>query len=88
LFPPPQLFFARAALLDLATQNARAIGYYKFVIALLIVGALLATPQRTLVREVVAQNRFAAAFCVIFFAGLFLGLALIDVLYCAPDLAR
>jgi hypothetical protein len=23
-----------------------------------------------------------------FFAGLFLGLALIDVLYCAPDLAR
>jgi 4-amino-4-deoxy-L-arabinose transferase-like glycosyltransferase len=66
--------------LDLATQNARAIGYYKFVIALLIAAVLLATRQRTLVREVVAQNRFAAAFCVMFFAGYFLLYAWYDAI--------
>jgi hypothetical protein len=66
--------------LDLATQNARAIGYYKFVIVLLIAGALLATRQRTLVCEVVAQNRFAAAFGVMFFTGYFLLYAWYDAI--------
>ena len=66
--------------LDLATQNARAIGYYKFVIALLMAGALLAKRQRTLVREIVARNRFAAAFCVMFFAGYFLLYAWYDAI--------
>ncbi|HSP46242.1 MAG TPA: hypothetical protein VLO30_09635 [Chthoniobacterales bacterium] len=65
---------------DVATQNARTIGYYKFVIALLIAAALLATRQRTLVREIVARNRFAAAFCLMFFAGYFLLYAWYDAI--------
>ena len=59
--------------LDLATQNARAIGYYKFVIALAVAGVILCLRQWRAVREVIAQNPFAAIFCLLFFAG-YLGL--------------
>jgi hypothetical protein len=55
--------------LDLSTQNARAIGYYKFVIALAAAGVILCLRQRRAVRDVIAQNPFAATFCLLFFAG-------------------
>ena len=55
--------------LDLATQNARAIGYYKFVLALAVAGVMLSLRQRRAVRNVIAQNPFAAIFCLLFLAG-------------------
>jgi 4-amino-4-deoxy-L-arabinose transferase-like glycosyltransferase len=58
--------------LDLLTQNARAIGYYKFVIALLVAGAILCVRQRQRAREFLAAHSFAAIFCLLFFAGYFL----------------
>jgi hypothetical protein len=60
-----------AGSLDLATQNARAIGYYKFAIALLLAGVWLSIRQIPRAREVVAAHPAAAAFCVLFFAGYF-----------------
>jgi len=57
--------------LDLATQNARAIGYYKFVIALLIAGIVLGLRRQRLVRELLVRYRFAAVFCLLFFAAYF-----------------
>jgi hypothetical protein len=67
-------------LLDLATQNARAIGYYKFVIALLALGIGLAATQTRRAREVIAANPFAAAFCALFFAVYFLLYAWYDAI--------
>jgi hypothetical protein len=58
--------------LNLVTQNARAIGYYKFVIALLVAGAILCVRQRQRAREFLAAHSFAAIFCLLFFAGYFL----------------
>jgi hypothetical protein len=58
--------------LDLGTQNALAIGYYKFVLALLIASLLLASQHRARLREVIASNGGEAAFCFLFFAGYFL----------------
>lgn len=66
--------------LDLATQNARVIGYYKFMIALLIAGAILLTRQRRRARELLAQNPGAAIFCGLFFAGYFLLYAWYDAI--------
>ena len=66
--------------LDLVTQNARVIGYYKFVIALLIVGGVLLTRQRRRAREVLAQNPGAAIFCGLFFACYFLLYAWYDAI--------
>jgi hypothetical protein len=64
--------------LDLATQNARAIGYYKFVIALLTAGIVLALRRPRLTRELVAAHRFAAVFCLLFFAAYFVLFAWYD----------
>jgi 4-amino-4-deoxy-L-arabinose transferase-like glycosyltransferase len=66
--------------LDLATQNARAIGYYKFVIVMLAAGIVLATRRTARFRELVRENRFAAAFCVLFFAGYYLLYAWYDAI--------
>jgi hypothetical protein len=55
--------------LDLAMQNARVIGYYKFVIVLAVAGVILCLRQSRAVRGVIAQNPFAAIFCLLFFAG-------------------
>jgi hypothetical protein len=66
--------------LDLATQNARAIGYYKFVIALLIAGAVLLARQRRRARELLAQNPGQTIFCALFFAGYFLLYAWYDAI--------
>lgn len=57
--------------LDLATQNALVIGYYKFVLALLIAGLLLAWRHGARMHEVLSTNPGAAAFCILFFAGYF-----------------
>src|ERR1700759_1450936 len=51
-----------------ATQNARAIGYYKFVLAVVIAAGWLAFRYRNRFWEVVSRNRFAAVFCVVYFA--------------------
>ena len=56
---------------DLMTHNARAIGYYKFVIALVVAGLTVCLRQRRAARGVFAQNPFAAIFCLLFFAGYF-----------------
>jgi hypothetical protein len=66
--------------LDLATQNARAIGYYKFVIVLLLASALLSMRQFLRLRAIVAANPAAAAFCGLFFAGYFLLYAWYDAI--------
>ena len=64
--------------LDLATQNARAIGYYKFVIALLIAGIVLGLRRQRLARELLVGHRFAAVFCLLFFAAYFVLFAWYD----------
>jgi len=58
--------------LDLATENARAIGYYKFVLALLIIAPVLWWQRSRLAREVFAEHRLAAIFCLLFFAAYFM----------------
>jgi hypothetical protein len=57
----------------LASQNARLVGYYKFVIALALAGAVLSARHRRRARQLLAEKPFAAAFSVLFFA-LYLGL--------------
>jgi hypothetical protein len=52
----------------LASQNAMLIGYYKFVIALILAGAILSVRHGRRVRELLADQPFSAAFCVLFFA--------------------
>ena len=54
--------------LNLATQNAMAIGYYKFVVALVAACAFLWVRQSGRARQVLAENPFATAFCVLFFS--------------------
>lgn len=51
-----------------ATQNAMAIGYYKFVVALLFAAGIFLARQRRRTRELLAEKPFAAAFCFLFFA--------------------
>jgi hypothetical protein len=53
---------------DLATQNAMAIGYYKFVVALALAAAILCARHRRRARHILAEHPFAALFCVSFVA--------------------
>ena len=53
------------------TQNAMAIGYYKLAIALIVAGIVLCRRQSTRARQLLAQNPFAAAFCILFFCAYF-----------------
>jgi 4-amino-4-deoxy-L-arabinose transferase-like glycosyltransferase len=57
---------------ELAKKNIRAIGYYKFVIALAAAGIILSARRLRQVREAVAENPFAAVFSLLFLAGYFL----------------
>ncbi len=57
--------------LDLMTQNARAIGYYKFVIALGIAELTLCLRHWRSVRDVAARNPFAAIYSLFFLAAYF-----------------
>jgi hypothetical protein len=66
--------------LDLVTQNARAIGYYKFVIALFVAGGVLWARQRRWAREVLAQNPGATIFSGLFLGGYFLLYAWYDAI--------
>jgi hypothetical protein len=56
---------------NLVTQNAMAIGYWKFMAAFVITGAVLFARQRERARQLLAENPFAAAFCVLFFCAYF-----------------
>ena len=58
--------------LDLATQNARAIGYYKFVLALLIAAVVLGRQRKRQARALPAGNQFGAIFSVLFLGAYFL----------------
>jgi 4-amino-4-deoxy-L-arabinose transferase-like glycosyltransferase len=58
-------------LMDLSTQNAMAIGYYKFIILLVLTAGILWARQRQRVRQQLAEKPFAVAFCLLFL-GLYL----------------
>ena len=48
-----------------------AIGYYKFAAAFLGAGVVLCLRQRARARQLLAENPFAAAFCILFFGAYF-----------------
>lgn len=56
---------------NLVTQNAQAIGYWKFMAAFVIAGAVLSLRRSGRVRQLIAENPFAAAFCILFFCAYF-----------------
>ena len=66
--------------LDLLTQNALVIGYYKFVVVLLLAGAVLAARQSARARELITAKPGEAAFCVAFFGAYFLLYAWYDTI--------
>jgi len=53
---------------NIATKNLRLIGYYKFVLALLVTVAVIAARSRRQAMEFFGRNAFAALFCLLFFA--------------------
>jgi hypothetical protein len=57
--------------LDLLTKNMRAIGHYKFVLALVAAGLVLAARRRQTAIALLRRNPFAATFSLLFFAGYF-----------------
>lgn len=56
---------------NLITQNAMAIGYWKFMAAFVVTGVLFCARQNRRVRQLFAENPFAVAFCVLFFGAYF-----------------
>ena len=64
----------------LATQNAMAIGYYKFVVAFIVAAAVLGARQSRRARRLFGEKPFAAAFCVFFFGVYFLLYAWYDTI--------
>lgn len=56
---------------NLITQNAMALGYWKFMAAFVISGAVICARQSGRVRRLLAENPFAAAFCALFFCAYF-----------------
>jgi len=64
---------------ELAKKNIRAIGYYKFVVALALAGLLLSARRIRQAREALAANPFAAMFSLLFLTGYFLLYAWYDV---------
>ena len=56
---------------NLVTQNAMAIGYWKFMAAFVLAGAVLCARQSGRARQLLAENPFGAAFCVLFFCAYF-----------------
>lgn len=57
---------------ELAKKNIRAIGYFKFVVALAAAAVILSTRRLRQTREALAENPFAALFSLLFLAGYFL----------------
>jgi hypothetical protein len=55
--------------LDLSTQNARAIGYYKFFVVFLFASLTLVARAPRRFRDVIREQPFASLFCVLFFTG-------------------
>jgi hypothetical protein len=51
----------------LATRSAKATGYYKFMLLFILTAAVLASQRRQLARRLIAENVFAAIFCLLFF---------------------
>ena len=58
--------------LDLLTKNMKAIGHYKFVLALAIAGLVLGARHRKEAMALLVRNKFAAIFGLLFLAGYFL----------------
>ncbi|MCA1659962.1 MAG: hypothetical protein LC642_05415 [Verrucomicrobiaceae bacterium] len=56
---------------NLITQSAMVIGYYKFMAAFVVTGALFCARQSGRARQLLAENLFPAAFCVLFFCAYF-----------------
>lgn len=56
---------------NLITQNAMAIGYWKFMVAFVLAAAVLCARQSGRARQLLAEHPFAAAFCVLFFCAYF-----------------
>ena len=54
--------------LDLSAKNLRAIGHYKFVLALVVAALVLAARHRRHATAVLARNPFAAIFSLLFLA--------------------
>jgi hypothetical protein len=57
--------------LDLVKKNMRVIGYYKFVFVLAAMALILCCGRIRQARQVLAENPFAAGFCLLFLAGYF-----------------
>ena len=57
---------------NLITQHAMVIGYYKFMVAFVLAGVLLCARQRGRVRQLLAENPFPAAFCILFFCAYYI----------------
>lgn len=53
---------------NLSTQNAMAIGYYKFFVLFLFASAILVARRPRRFREAVSEQPFASLFCLLFFA--------------------
>ena len=64
----------------MATKNLRFIAYYKFVLVLLAAGTVLCIWRRRQARELLAQNPFAAIFCLLFFFAYFVLYAWYDAI--------
>ena len=56
---------------NLVTQNAMAIGYWKFMAAFVVTGAVFCAQQSGKVRQLLRENLFPAAFCILFFCAYF-----------------
>ena len=52
---------------DLSTQNAMAIGYYKYVVALASAAVILIMRGRERLRSLVSERPFPALYCLLFF---------------------
>jgi hypothetical protein len=50
-----------------ATRSAKPVGYYKFVLFLVMIATVFSIRQWPLARELIAKNFFAATFCFLFF---------------------
>jgi hypothetical protein len=57
--------------LDLTKKNLRVIAYYKFGLALLVIAIVLNLRGGRQLRDLLAQNPFGAAFCLLFLAAYF-----------------
>lgn len=64
---------------ELVKKNIRAIGYFKFIIAVALTGLVLGALRLSQTREVLAANPFAAVFSLVFLTGYFLLYAWYDL---------